>query len=323
MVIAAAALLAALLLGGLPLWSRLVYGQSARATLLAMQFHKEVYTGEEAFQELLAQKRAANSQPYVLPQEMDFTAPVDMELFEGMQVCTLNGRAASDTLVLCFPGGSFTDQPRLVHWQFLQRLTADTGVTAAVPIYPKLPDGDAAGTLPQLMESYSSYLDRYPFERVLFLGDSAGGGLALSLAMQLRDAGMPGPEKLILLSPWVDLSMDNGAMADYEKKDRALDREMLARLGALWAGELDVRDPAVSPLYGDLTGLCPVELYWSQWEILCPDLEALSRRLDEAGVAHTDHVERGMFHVWPLYVAYDIPEAEAAYEAIAAAVKVR
>ncbi len=319
-IVVAAVLIAALLLGGFPLFSRVVYHRSQAATMLAWQLEKETYTTEAAFKKYLTAKRAENALPYVLPPEASFTVTADGHTYEDMVYYVLNDRDEPDTLLFYFPGGSFTDQPRLVHWQFLDKLAADTGATVIVPIYPKLPAADASFVYDMLLGFYDDLMADTSCGRLLFMGDSAGGGMALSLAMQLRDAGMPGPDGLVLMSPWVDVTMTNPEIPDYEKKDPALDAAMLSRLGQLWAGDLDGTDPIVSPLYGELDGLGEITLLYSESEILCPDLRLFSQALDSAGTVHTDFVERGMFHVWPLYVAYDIPEVQKAYEAIAAAV---
>ena len=316
----AAVLIIALLLGGFPLFSRMVYGRSQAATVFAWQLRKEAYTTEEAFQEHLAQKRAENSLPYILPQEATFTVDVNGRMYEDMAYFTLNPSNTPQTLLFYFPGGSYTDQPRLVHWQFLDKLAAETGATIIVPVYPKLPLADAETAYALLTDFYGDIMAETDCGRLLFMGDSAGGGLALSFAMQLRAAGIDGPEELILLSPWVDVTMSNPDIPAYDKKDSALDATMLAHLGTLWAGELDPTDPIVSPLYGSFEDLGRVTLVYSRSENLYPDITALCAALKAAGTEYTTYIEKGMFHVWPLYVAYDIPETQAAFAYIAAAV---
>ena len=92
------------------------------------------------------------------------------------------------------------------------------------------------------------------------MGDSAGGGLALGLAEALRDEGDTLPEELILISPWVDLTMSNPDMKDYVKHDPMLGIDGLRRMGEVWANGLELTDPKVSPIFGDLSGLPPVTI---------------------------------------------------------------
>ena len=310
----------ALLLGGFPLFSRVVYGRSQAATIFAWQFHKEAYTTEEAFQAHLAQKRRENSFRYTLPPSAKFTVPVERRMYEDMVFFHLNATDTPEIMLFYFPGGSYTDPPRVVHWQFLNRLAKETDAMVVVPVYPKLPDADAETSYAMLTDFYTDYMDDHHCGKLVFMGDSAGGGLALSFAMQLRDAGLSGPDELILLSPWVDVTMSNPDIPAYDKKDSALDATMLAHLGALWAGDLDPTDPIVSPLYGSFEGLGRITVVYSQSENLYPDITALCAALDDAGADYTTYIERGMFHVWPLYVAYDIPEVQSTFAFIASAV---
>lgn len=312
---AAVGIVLAVLLLGLPLFSRLYYGRSQAATLFAWQLHKEAYTTEEAFEEYLAGKRAENSLPYLLPAEAEFTVPVKPAARGGQPGYILNEGASR--VVFYFPGGSYIDQPRAVHWRFLNDLAAQAGVSVVVPIYAKLPDHDAQEACEKLTEFYRACLESDgPWEEIVFMGDSAGGGMALSFAMQLRDSGMEGPDRLVLICPWVDVTLTNPAIPDYEKKDRTLDSEQLRHLGALWAGGLSPTDPVVSPLYGTFDGLGKTTLITTTGELLYPDIAALYDAMRAQG-DDVELIERpGLFHVWPLYVGYSVPETEETFAEI-------
>lgn len=313
---AAAVLVLALAIFGLPLLSQLLYGRSQAATLFAWQLQKDAYTTEEAFTAYLSAKAEENARPYALPDSVELSVSVEAMEFDGMQYYVLNGSDAPEKLIFYFPGGSFIDQPRAVHWQFMDALCAGTGAMIVTPIYPKLPEADAQTAYAALTDFYTAFMDGLDYGELLFMGDSAGGGMALSLAMQLRDAGLTGPEELILICPWVDVTMENPDIPAYEQKDPALDSVMLAHLGALWAGELAATDPIVSPLYGSFEGLGHITLITGTAELLYPDILLLDSRLTEAGAAHDLITATGMFHVWPLYLAYNIPEAQKTYEDI-------
>ena len=123
------------------------------------------------------------------------------------------------------------------------------------------------------------------------------------------------PEGLILLSPWVDVSMDNPEAADLVSVEPLLHLDLMRVHGRWWAGALDVHDPRVSPLYGDMRGLPPVTLYCGTRELLCPDIRLCRDRLEAAGVEVALHIGRGLNHDYPLM---PIPEAEAAFRGISA-----
>lgn len=309
-VIVAAALVIALLLGGLPLYSRLYYHRSQAATMFAWQLDKEAYTTEENFQGLLLQKGADNRAPFVIPAEVTFTVTVEEGEYEGMQYFVLNAQDDPEKLVFYFPGGSYTDIPRAVHFQFLNALAENTGAMTVLPVYPKVPNANAEESYAAVTAFYKDFMAEQDCARLFFMGDSAGGGMALSLAMQLRDAGIAGPDEMILLCPWVDVTMSNPDIAAYEKRDTALDKTQLARLGELWADEFSTTDPIISPLYGSVEGLGEIHLITSKGEILYPDIMLFADKLEAAGTDYDVTVSPGMFHVWPLYLMYNIPEVQ-------------
>ena len=318
-VIAVVLALILIVIAGLPLISRLVYHRSQAATLLAWQLQKESYTTEEAFEDYLAQKRLENGAPYVFPQELDMPVPVTHAMPDGMQFTILNADAMEDRTVFYFPGGSYIDQPAEVHWQFAGRLAADTDSAVVVPIYPKLPANDAESCLSALRDAYDIWLDGHETGEIVFMGDSAGGGLALSFAMQLRDAGLEGPDRLILICPWLDVTLTNPEIPAYERKDPKLDSEQLRHLGALWAGELSPADPLVSPLYGSFEDLGAITLITGTAELLYPDITAMHEKLSAAGIPHEFAAWEGMFHVFPLYLAYNLTESLEACDQIVGA----
>lgn len=317
---AAAALVIALLLAGLPLLSRLLFGRSMAASLFARQLHKEAYTTAEGFEALLAEKRSVDSTPYELPSGVTLFCPIEERQYGALPCFVLRGSDAPERLVIYFAGGSFTDPPREVHWTFLDALAADTGAAVAVPIYPRLPDHDAAEAYAAVSAFYDALTDDISARELVFMGDSAGGGMALSFAMQLRDAGLPGPDKLVLICPWVDVTMENPDIPAFEARDPALDSRMLAQLGALWAGGLSPVDPIVSPLYGSLEGLGHITLITTTGELLYPDVMLLDAALTDAGIEHETIAPEDLFHVWPLYASFSIPEAKETYADIVRAV---
>ena len=309
-IIAIAALAVILAIFGLPIFSRLYYHRSQAATVFAWQLQEEAYTTEEDFQGLLLQKAADSRDPYTIPIDAVFTTRVQGKLHDGMQYFIMNPKEKPEHLLFYFPGGSYTDQPRVVHFQFLNALVEYTGAMVVIPVYPKIPHADAETSYAAVLSFYEDFMAGQEYHNLYFMGDSAGGGMALSLAMQLRDAGLKGPDELILLCPWVDVTMSNPDIPKIEKKDTALDAMQLARLGELWAGKLSPTDPVVSPLYGSFEGLGEIHLITSKGEILYPDIMLLSEKLDAAGIEHELLVSPGMFHVWPLYLMYNIPEVQ-------------
>ena len=318
--VGAVAAVLALAAAGLPIFCRVYYGRSLQTMLFAWQLHKDTYTTQEAFEEYLGEKRRENALAYTIPDDIELAVPV-----EAFDVASMNGfilnAEGSGPLVVYFPGGSYIDQPRPVHWQFLDSLAQDTDAVIAVAVYPRLPDNTVVDACAALDEFYTALSDRMPGGERIFMGDSAGGGLALSFAMRLRDSGRAVPDELILICPWVDVTMENPDIAAYEKKDPALDVQMLSHLGRLWAGQLDPKDPVVSPLYGDLRGAAGnIAVVTTPGELLYPDIMRLCEKLRDEGQPCELYEQQGQFHVWPLYRDY-LDEAELACQQIAGIIR--
>jgi len=118
------------------------------------------------------------------------------------------------------------------------------------------------------------------------------------LAQTLRDNNLPLPARLILISPWVDVL---GGDDSIQEHDTFLDCEVLRHVGADWAKDIDPRAPMISPLYGDMQGLPPTELFTGTWEIFYTDILSLNDKMKAAGVNVTLHVAPKMGHVYPLW----------------------
>lgn len=143
--------------------------------------------------------------------------------------------------------------------------------------------------------------------RCAILGDSAGGGLALALALRLRDDRDPLPAAIVALSPWTDLAI-TGESCSQDAADPMLQSDCLKPFAAQYLGGADPRHPYASPLYGDLRGLPPTLLQVGSDEILRDDSIRMAERMREAGCNVTLEVWPRMPHVWHAFAPV-MPEA--------------
>jgi acetyl esterase/lipase len=145
---------------------------------------------------------------------------------------------------------------------------------------------------------------------VVLMGDSAGGGMALAVAQQHRDCGGPALRRVVLISPWLDVATDHPDQLEIAPRDLMLRIPVAQEAGRLYAGELPVDDPRVSPLHGDLRGLPPVDVFVGTDELVLVDATRLEANAKESGaVVHVD-VGRDMQHVYPILPL--LPEGAAA-----------
>ncbi|MBE8516667.1 alpha/beta hydrolase fold domain-containing protein [Amycolatopsis sp. H6(2020)] len=146
-------------------------------------------------------------------------------------------------------------------------------------------------------------------------GDSAGGGLALAVAQTLPAAGRPLPARLVLLSPWLDITMSNPQIRQVERRDPWLSSAGLIEAGQAWAGGDDPHDPRLSPINGPIAGLPPLDLYIGTADVFHPDTGRLREKAAQAGVAIRLTEVDGAFHV---YTLAPVPKARMATHAIRA-----
>ncbi len=155
--------------------------------------------------------------------------------------------------------------------------------------------------------------------RCTIMGDSAGGGLALALALKLRDGGGLQPAAVVALSPWTDLAM-TGQSCRPDATDPMMNFDDLAPLAAQYLAGADARNPYASPLYGDPRGLPPTLLQVGSDEILRDDARRMAERMHQAGCNVTLEIWPRMPHVWHAF-APAMPEARRAIARIGAFVQ--
>ena len=219
--------------------------------------------------------------------------------FDGMPVYELAPANPSGKYVVAIHGGAYVVEPTILHWLEYAAMARDTGATVVVPIYPLAPQGTAGTVVPQMADMISGQIDQHGAENVSLYGDSAGGGIALTASQELVRRGDPVPSHMVLLSPTLDLTFSNPAIQFID--DPVLTATTL-RKAQLWAGDLDLSDPLVSPLYGSLAGLPPTTIYFGNLDLLSPDVLVLQdNALATPDADFTFILRKGEVHIWPTF----------------------
>lgn len=156
--------------------------------------------------------------------------------------------------------------------------------------------------------------DEEAASRLVVAGDSAGGGLALAMMLAERDAAAPLPAAAALFSPWTDLAVTGASVRANERRCAMFTRDGLRRAAALYVDASGTRDPLVSPLYADLTGLPPMLIHASEDEILRDDSVRLAQWAEAAGVPVSLRLFPVVPHVWQLFYPL-IPEGRESLQA--------
>ena len=301
--------------------SRLIYHRSFMATavdklLKAMSPADDALNDPKAAADYFAKKDAENRKRYKIPSSVKFSVPVEEYDADGMQLFDINPGAQSDLIVIYTHGGAYIDAPMLPHFWFTNSIAKDLDAEVLFPIYPKVPCYDWKDCFDKMIPLYEHTAKANPDKRIVLMGDSAGGGLALALAQVIKEMPVKQPDRLVLISPWVDLSMENPEMKPYEPLDPMLGICNLAKVGEKWANGLDIKDPRLSPIYGNMEDLPPVDIFVGTREIFYPEMLRLDAALTKAGTDHTLTVGKELTHVYPLYPAPEGWQAKKKIEAI-------
>ncbi len=186
-----------------------------------------------------------------------------------------------------------------------------TGLDAEVLLvrYRLAPEHPYPAAVDDAIAAYRALLDRdVDPATVAILGDSAGGGLTLAVLLRARAEGTPLPAAAVVFSPWTDLTCSSDSVDRNDAADDVLSAGALREAAACYAGDADLADPGISPLFGDLSGLPPLLVTVDASETLHDDARQLVERAEAAGTRCELHEETGLFHIWPALVPF-VPEA--------------
>ena len=224
---------------------------------------------------------------------------------------------AEDSVLMYLHGGGYVFGGPDSHRDLAWRLGREIGCRVLVVDYRLAPASPFPVAVEDATAAWRWLLDEgYRPEKLILGGDSAGGGLAVSLMVNARNLGLPQPMAASLLSPWADLALTGDSLEFNAERDAMLAPETLAWFASNYLGERDPKAPLASPIYADLTGLPPVQVLVGDTEVLLSDSQRLVEKLREDGGEATLSVYPGMPHVFPLFAAL-VPEARQGLSEIA------
>ncbi|UJL45299.1 alpha/beta hydrolase [Virgibacillus sp. NKC19-16] len=274
---------------------------------------KEKFVDEKALAAFMEQKRK-DRKPYVLPRKIGERFNLVLRTYDDMSCYFFNfENKPTKKQILYLHGGAYVSQPLIFHWNFLGKLAKETGATIYVPIYPKAPNHQYQESFDKVFLIYEEILGKSGVDNLIFMGDSAGGGFALALAELLLEKGMPQPKHIILLSPWLDITMKNPDLRAFEKLDPLIGIYGAAEMGKSFAGNANPNYYMLSPINGEIKGLGKISVFIGTHEVLLPDIRKFKNMTEAQGVKINYFEYPNMNHVFPVY---PIPEAKKARKEI-------
>lgn len=293
--------------------------EHARARIQAMRAYPTIDTWMNPLTRGLA-RHFAHQDWLKAQEELDFTYRMSDADYGGVK-CVLyetEKTRAGDRLILYVHGGGGVSGSPRVNASMILPVCQLTGVEAIGPDYTLVPEARFPTQIEEIDRVYKQLLIERPDVRVVLFGDSIGGGFAMAALMKWRDEGAKLPEGVVLASPALD---GDGASDTHETVDgddplmRSYGGRNCRKLFGFYAPGENLKDPRVSPIYGDFRGLPPVLIHVGTREILLGDSARFSEAARRAGVKTTLRVFDGMYHLFHMH--WGLPEAKAAHADIA------
>jgi monoterpene epsilon-lactone hydrolase len=227
--------------------------------------------------------------------------------------CTLGGVSGDwlrpdtvegpESVVLYLHGGAYVFGSNITHRGLASGLAIASSAHLLLINYRLAPEHPFPAALDDAFAVYVALLEANPDACIALAGDSAGGGLAVALALRIRDAGLKPPQALALMSPWTDLTMGNPTHRSKASGDPYFpDSSLLKTAAQAYASDTALAHPLVSPQFADLSRLPPSLIHVGEREALLDDSRLLAQRMTAAGSSVTLVVYAGMWHVWQTFV---------------------
>ena len=234
------------------------------------------------------------------PEEVQIDCNLETEEFIGRKVfiITPKNEQKSEKVILYLHGGSYVAETSSNHWRFLEKLVKDTNATIILPDYPLTPKYTYKDVFTMITPLYKEIIEEVSTDNLILIGDSAGGGMSLALLEKLSSEKVEMPYKTILISPWLDVRLENPEIDKIQKYDKDLNKETLKIAGIAYAGEDGMNSYLVNPIDGDLSKLKNVTIFTGTYDILNPDVHVLEEKAKKVNVSLEIKEYEGAEHIW-------------------------
>ena len=204
-------------------------------------------------------------------------------------------------VILYCHGGGYSTGSRLYARTLTTKLAETTSMDVLAFDYRLAPEHPYPAACEDAMKAWDYLmLLGYGARDVIVAGDSAGGNLALSLVLKLKEEQRLLPRGLVLLSPWTDLTASGKTHTTRALVDPVLDADYLRKMTENYAAGRELTDPLISPLFGDFEGFPPTYIQVGDNEMLLSDSTMLHKKLVAANVSAKIDVFKGMWHVFQM-----------------------
>ena len=228
---------------------------------------------------------------------------ISEEEVENRPVYTITPKngVTNDLVIMYVHGGSYVGDLEKEHWKTCSDIINQLGCTIIVPDYPLTPKYNYKDTINMMEVLYKKIIENIEPTKFVVMGDSAGGGLSLALLEKVGEENIQMPNQTILISPWLDVRLNNPEIENVEPNDTELNKSALKLAGENYAGKDGIDSYLVNPVDGPLDKLKNVSIFTGTNDILNPDIKILQERAKDVGTTINVYETEGATHVWLLY----------------------
>ena len=293
-----------------------VYHRSIGASLMELRLQSKnstrVFETAQNAQKYMQRRAKSEDKWYELPKDVSFESTMIVFHYRNIKLLAFVPESEKKHIVLYLHGGGYVAGDLEYARGFGSVLAAKNNVRVFCAAYRLAPEHPFPAALEDALAAYQLLLDTgYEGRQIMLCGESAGGGLIYSLAVRLKELGMPLPGGLIAISPWSDLTASGKSYQKNREKDPTMQEARLRFYAECYTDE--PANPLVSPLFADLNGMPPSLIFVGGDEIMLDDAALLHQKLLDAGCESLLTVTPDMWHG---YILYGVSEAKRDLETI-------
>lgn len=234
-----------------------------------------------------------------IPEQLKEPCKIEEKEYKERNVFLITPKNEEKTnkFILYLHGGAYMAETSEKHWEFIEKLTNETKATIILPDYPLTPKYNYKDVFEMVEPLYKEIINKIGTENLILMGDSAGGGLALALEEKIGEQNLSMPSKTILISPWLDIKLENPEIEEYQKRDKQLNKETLKLAGIVYAAD-GIDSYLVSPINGDLSKLKNITILIGTNDILNPDVKLLQQKAQEQNIQIEVKEYKDAGHIW-------------------------
>lgn len=225
---------------------------------------------------------------------------ISEEEVENRPVYTITPKngVTNELVIMYVHGGSYVGNLEKEHWKTCSDIINQLGCTIIVPDYPLTPKYNYKDTISMMETLYKQLIEKIDPSNFIVMGDSAGGGLSLALLEKVGEENIQMPNQTILISPWLDVRLNNPEIEEVEPNDPELNKYALKIAGENYAGKDGIDSYLVNPIDGPLDKLKNVSIFTGTNDILNPDVHKLDEKAIEQGTNIEIKEYDGAGHIW-------------------------